>query len=573
MNDQVPRSAVAEKYQWNAQSVFADGAAWQAEYEALAARVTELEGFAGTFSQGPEQLLRYLTLEDSLSARLEALVFWAYMSTTVDTGDQSAVARNSQAGSLAGRYSGAVSFASPELLAIGLATLKTWMRASPLLAVYQHSVDDLFRKQKHVRSAEVEEVLGAAQDVFGSFYTIHTLQVDSDLKFQPVLDSAGQSHRLAQSTIENFLAHPDRTLRQHAWESFCDAHLANGPSYAATLVASVKKDVFQARMRGFGSSLEAALFGDNIPQAAFENTLTTFAKHQKVWHRYWRVRRKALGVEKLHHWDIWAPLTAKAPAVSYEQAIDWIGKAMAPLGKAYTEALVRGCLEQRWVDVYPTQGKGSGAFSGGSRGTAPFIMTSYSDDLSSVSTLTHELGHSLHSYHTWKRQPGVYSNYSIFVAEVASNFHQALTRAYLFEQQKDKDFQIALLEEALENFHRYFFIMPTLARFEREVHARVEAGRGVTAGDLNTLMADLFAEGYGGEVELDREREGSTWAQFNHLYANFYVFQYATGSAPRTPWRVPFWPVKPGPPNATLSFSRQEARCIRWMRCATQGST
>jgi oligoendopeptidase F len=156
-------------------------------------------------------------------------------------------------------------------------------------------------------------------------------------------------------------------------------------------------------------------------------------------------------------------------------------------------------------------------------------MVSYSDDLSSMSTLTHELGHSMHSYHTWKHQPAVYGNYSIFGAEVASNFHQAMTRAWLFEHEKDSEFQIALIEEALENFHRYFFIMPTLARFEREVHARVEAGQGITAVDLNTLVADLFSEGYGSELEIDREREGSTWAQFNHLYDNFYVFQYATG--------------------------------------------
>jgi len=177
----------------------------------------------------------------------------------------------------------------------------------------------------------------------------------------------------------------------------------------------------------------------------------------------------------------------------------------------------------------PTEGKGSGAFSYGTRNTAPYVMMSWTEDLSSLSTLTHELGHSMHSAHTWERQRGIYGDYSIFVAEVASNFHQAMTRDWLFRNQGDREFQIALIEEAMENFHRYFFIMPTLALFEREVHQRVWKGEGLTAGDLNALAAELFAAGYGDAMEIDRDREGSTWAQFGHLYANYYVFQYATG--------------------------------------------
>ena len=225
---------------------------------------------------------------------------------------------------------------------------------------------------------------------------------------------------------------------------------------------------------------------------------------------------------------------------------------MAPLGREYVDTLRRGCLQERWVDIYPTIGKSAGAFSYGNKGTHPFIMMSYTNDLSSLSTLAHELGHSMHSWHTWQRQPLVYSDYTIFVAEVASNFNQAMTRAWLFEEKKaDRNFQIALIDEAMENIHRYFFIMPTLARFELEYHQRIERGEGVTATDLNNLMADLFAEGYGGELTLDRDREGSTWAQFSHLYMNYYVFQYATGISAAHALAAP---ILAGDPTATQRY-------------------
>jgi oligoendopeptidase F len=284
------------------------------------------------------------------------------------------------------------------------------------------------------------------------------------------------------------------------------------------------------RVRGYGSSLEAALSPNFIPVAVFHNLIDTFKKNLPTWHRYWRIRRQALGYDTLHEYDVKAPLTQNPPKLSYETAVDWIAQGMAPLGKEYVTALRNGALEQRWVDVYPNQGKRMGAFSSGQQGTHPFIMMSFTDDLFSLSTLAHELGHSLHSYFTWQTQPSVYSRYGLFVAETASNFNQALTRAHLFEMNDDPNFHIAVIEEAMANFHRYFFIMPTLARFELEIHQRMERGQALNADSLIELLADLFREGYGDEVVFDRDRMGITWAQFHtHMYSNFYVYQYATG--------------------------------------------
>lgn len=510
---------------WNAESVFADRQAWQTERAAVTGLLPSLAARAGTLGQGASALAGFF--QDCLTAgnRVGRLSFYAMMSQSVDTTDAEAQSMTGQAGSLYGQFQAAVSFLDPELLGLGRPLLDSWMAAHPPLAVYRHYIDNLFRKQAHVRSAEVEQVLGLAGEVFQGLQSVHDMLVDADLKFSP----AAGDRPVAQANVEKLAGDPDREVRRTAWENYCDSHLALKNTLAAALTAQVKVDVFQSRARKFESSVEAAVFESNLPRAVYDQTLDTFQKNLPVWHRYWRVRRRALGVPVLRHYDIWAPLTQRPPVISFPQAVDWIGEAMAPLGRPYVETLRRGCLEEGWIDLLPTPGKGSGAFSYGVKGTHPFIMMSWADDLSSLSTLTHELGHSMHSWHTWKHQPDIYAEYSIFVAEVASNFHQALTRAHLFATQKDPAFQIALIEEAMENLHRYFFIMPTLARFELEHHRRIEEGRGVTADDLNGLMADLFAEGYGGELEVDREREGSTWAQFGHLYMNYYVFQYATG--------------------------------------------
>jgi oligoendopeptidase F len=321
-------------------------------------------------------------------------------------------------------------------------------------------------------------------------------------------------------------------VRRTAWESYADAHLAFKNTMANSLAAGIKQDVLRARVRRYDSSIEAALFPNNIPLAVFHNLIDVFKRNLPTWHRYWRLRRKALGVETLHEWDIKAPLADAKVNVPYAQAVDWICAGMAPLGEEYVTVLRRGCLQERWVDIYPNKGKRLGAFSYGGPGTHPFIMMSYNDDLFSASTLAHELGHSLHSYLSWQTQPLIYARYTLFAAEVASNFNQALVRDHLLRTQTERDFQIGVIEEAMSNYHRYFFIMPTLARFELELHERAERGQPLTADSFTGLMADLFAEGYGDDLVLDRQRTGSTWAQFStHLYSNFYVYQYATGIA------------------------------------------
>jgi oligoendopeptidase F len=285
------------------------------------------------------------------------------------------------------------------------------------------------------------------------------------------------------------------------------------------------------KARNFHSSLEATLFNGNVPVEMFHNLLDIFKKNLPLWHRYWRLRRKALGVKTLHPYDVWAPLTSKRHKVPFEKAVNWICEGLAPMGEEYVSVMRNGCLQDRWVDWSPNAGKRQGAFSTRvPRDTHPFIMMSYTDSIGSMSTLSHELGHSMHAYYASRAQPMFYYLYPSIVAETASNFNQAMTRAHLLHSNPGKSFQIALLEEAMSNFHRYFFVMPTLARFELETHQRVEQGQALTAASMIELMADLFSEGFGGEMNLDRQRVGITWGTFTtHLYIDFYSFQYAIG--------------------------------------------
>jgi oligoendopeptidase F len=418
-------------------------------------------------------------------------------------------------------------------MAIGFAQLWAWINHEPSLAIYRHYIERLEADQAHVRSAEVEEVLGQVSDVLRTSTATHGILVNTDLHIEPAQASQGEDKlEIGQGTIGALLTDPDRTVRRTAWENYADAHLAYKNTMANCIAAGVKQNVFHSRVRHYESALAAALAPNAIPLTVFHNLIDTFRQHLPTWHRYWRLRRRALGVDTLHEYDIKAPLTTAKINVPYAQAVEWIVAGMRPLGEEYVTILRRGCLQERWVDIYPNKGKRAGAFSYGGPGTHPFIMMNYNDDIFGMSTLAHELGHSLHSSYSYQHQPQIYAGYSLFVAEVASNFNQAMVRAHLLATNLERDFQISVIEEAMSNFHRYFFIMPTLARFELEIHQRIERGQALNADGLIQLMAELFGEGYGDQVEMDSARIGITWAEFaTHLYSNFYVYQYATGIA------------------------------------------
>ncbi len=522
------REEVPIESTWNHESVFPSFDAWREEYQSTLAKVPEIENYHGTLAQGPERLAQWFDFHQAFARRVWTLYMYPVMWQACDGENEEIKGMVGQAQGLAGQFMAGVAFAEPELLALDEETLLSWLDEDELKLYRQH-IDDLLRTKKHILSGEVESVLGLLSDPLSRIESIRSALNDMDLKFEAATDSDGVPQPLVQSTVNKLLASGDREARMNAWQNYADSYLQFQNSFATTYLASVKRNVVMARLRGYESVLHAKLSPNNIPVEVFHNLIDTYKKHIPTWHRYWDVRRRALGYEKIHPWDIWAPLTDKDPELTYLEAVDMIAAGMAPLGDDYVATMKRGCLEQRWVDYAINEGKSEGAFSFGTYDSHPFIMMSFDGNLSSMSTLAHELGHSMHSHYTRNHQPFVYSNYSMFVAEVASNFNQAMVRAHLFAGSDDRSFQLALIQEAMDNIHRYFFIMPTLARFEFEVHTRMENEAPLTPEMLNQIMSDFYAEGYGETMSGDRRRTGITWAQFGHLYEAFYTFQYATG--------------------------------------------
>lgn len=526
-----PRKQVAKKYTWNAESVFKSSKEWDAALQAVLKDIPKVKSHAGKLSESAEALLAGLRAVEDIFSRAQTIFMYAQFLYAVDTADQKAAELVGKAQNMFGQVAGAASFVNPELLQIGTSVLNQWMKENPALAVYKQNFDDLFRQQAHVRSGEVEELLGMLGEPFGGPSSSSSMLVNADFKFAPAKNSKGKKVEVTQGNYHTALMEdPDRTLRKTAFESYHDKHLEFKNTLATNLSSSISANVFNMRARKFETTLSASLFNNNIPEEVFHNLINTFKKKLPVWHRYFELRRKALKLKEIQYYDMWAPIAKKKTKIPFEKAVELICESLAPLGKEYVETVRQGCLKDRWVDSTVNQGKMNGAFSYGAPGTHPFIMMSYTGEVGSMSTLAHELGHSMHSYLTWKNQPLAYSNYSLFVAEVASNFNQAMMRGHLLKTVTDKNFLIALIEEAVGgNFFRYFFQMPTLARFELETHQRAERGEPLTADAMQKLMADLFAEGFGSKVKIDRPRVGMVWSTFSHLFADYYVYAYATG--------------------------------------------
>ena len=523
-----PRNEVPIEEAWNLESIFPNTKAWQEAVEEVEARLPELAAYQGRLGESAQILLEYLDKAQEVTRLAMKVMVYAGLELSTDVSVPEANARVGQSRGLMAKVAAVRAFEDPELMAMGFDKLRRWMEEEPELAIYEHYFDNLERMSAHVRSSEVEEILAMATEPMQPS-TPYTSLVNFELKFKPAVAGNGTEMEVGQSSIGALKTDPDREVRRTAYQNYADAYLAFQNTIAGMQTMSLQRDVFNARARHFETALEASMTPNNIPTVVYHNLLEVFKANLPTWHRYWAIRRRALKLDELHVYDIKAPLTQQKIEVTYQQAVDWIVNAMQPLGEEYIRILRDGCTVDRWVDRALNKGKRQGAFSWGAYDTQPFIMLSYSDDVFSMSTLAHELGHSMHSFYSRRTQPFVYGRYTLFAAEVASNFNQALVRDYLFKTQDDPAFQMALIEEAMANYHRYFFIMPTLARWELEMHTRVEQGAPLNAEIMTQRCAELFSEGYGDEVVYDMDRIGITWAQFQHMYMNYYVYSYATG--------------------------------------------
>lgn len=524
------RHDVPVEHRWDLDAVYGSVAAWEQDYAKVEAMLPELTGFQGRLGESSQTLLTALKRRDEISQLLEQVYVYASMKEDENTANSTYQALSSRATSLYAKVGAAMAFMTPEILAIPTETIRGWLESDPGLAVYRHELKDTLREKEHVRSQEVEELLAHMGEVGSAPHDIFGKLNNADIKFPRIKDEDGQEVELTHGRYLRFLESADRRVRKDAFEALYATYAKFRNTLAATHANSVKKDVFYARARKFPTARAMALSRTNVPEAVYDNLIAAVHKNLPSLHRYIQLRRKLLGLSDLHVYDLYTPMVAEVTKkIPYEEAVDTLIKALAPLGEEYVSVARAGLTDERWVDIYENEGKRAGAYSYGTYTTKPFILMNYQDTLDSMFTLAHELGHSMHSYLTRQNQPYHYGNYTIFVAEVASTFNEALLTDYLVKHSNDPKLKMYLINHQLESFRTTLYRQTLFAEFEHLTHQRAERDEALTADLLSEIYYGLNQQYYGTEGMVLDEQIALEWARIPHFYTPFYVYQYATG--------------------------------------------
>ncbi|WP_435062262.1 oligoendopeptidase F [Halobaculum sp. EA56] len=523
------RSEIDAEYKWSIESIYADDGAWEEAYEECEERLDDLRAYEGRATESAATLRELLDTYESVFREVAKVTSYARLRSNEDTRDQEYQAMSSKAQALSAEASSASSYLEPELQELSWDEVEELMDEEPALREYEHFLDDVLRMKPHTRSAEVEELLADLSEVTGAASEAYSMLSDADMTFPTVEGPDGDDVEISQGNFTTLLQKPDRDFRRRVHEAFYSEWETVRNTVGTTLAKSVKKDVKMAEIREYDSAREAALDGPNVPVEVYDTLVDTVRDNLDSLGRHADLKRRALGVDTLEMWDLYMSLTGdEGPEISYEEAKEHVVEAVAPLGEEYQRRMAEG-LESRWVDVYENRGKRSGAYSAGTYDTQPFIMMNYQDDVSSMYTLAHELGHSMHSELAKEAQPWQYADYEIFVAEVASTVNETLLTKHLLEHADSDELRAHALDQYLERFRSTLFRQTMFAAFEQTIHEHDEAGKPLTPDTFEELYGDLKAEFYAHADATVDEHIRREWMRIPHFYYNFYVYQYSTG--------------------------------------------
>ena len=530
MKQTIPVRADADpKYTWALEDIYPSDEAWESAYTEAQNFSHQISSYRGRLGSSAQTLLEFLQLSESISVTFDSLYGYAQRRSDEDTAVSKYQGMSSRAISLMVAVDAAGSFETPELLAIPDETLERFYQEQPALTVYRTYLDNLRRKRAHILSDAEEKLLAAAGEISQSPDTIYSMFADADLKFPPAVDSEGKEHELTHGSYIPLMHSTDRTLRKSAFQSLYSMYGKFRNTAAAILTAQVKQLKFHADARRYPSTLHMSLDSSNVPTEVYTNLIQAVHDNMQPMYRYVALRKKLLGVDELHMYDLYTPIVADADEkIPYEQAKETVLRALAPLGEDYLNILREG-FDNRWIDVYENVGKCSGAYSAGLR-VHPYVLMNYADTLDSMFTLAHEMGHAIHSYLSNKNQPVIYSDYVIFVAEVASTCNEALLMQYLLKNTTDPRKRAYLINYFLEQFRTTLYRQTMFAEFELEINRRNEAGESLTAEVYNQIYHDLNVRYFGDGIVIDPEID-LEWARIPHFYYDYYVYQYATGYA------------------------------------------
>ena len=521
------RSEVDPKNTWATEDLFANDEAWEQAMAELASMPEQMASFRGRLGESGACLLDYFRLSDTYSLKISRAANYAFRKADEDTAVGRYQEMRGKIISLDVAVSSASAFDTPEILAIPDETLERFYRETPDLQLYRRALDKIRARRAHVLSDAEEKLLASAGEMAESPEQIGSMFRDADLKFPEAVDANGEKHQLTQGSYIPMLQSADRVLRKSAFETLYHTFGSFKNTTAACLDAQMKQLIFFSRARKYDSALEASLARTEVPVSVYTNLIQTVSDNLPYMYRYVRLRKKLMGLDELHMYDIYTTLVSDAEEeITFEQAKQTVLEGLAPLGAEYRAMLEEG-FANRWIDVYENEGKRSGAYSSGAL-PHPYVLLNHQNTLDSQFTLAHEMGHALHSYLSLKNQPTVYSDYVIFVAEVASTCNEVLLMRHLLSKTTDKRERAYLINYFLEQFRGTLYRQTMFAEFELMMSRRAEAGQALTADALCEMYYDLNKKYYGEDVVVDREI-AMEWARIPHFFYNFYVFQYATG--------------------------------------------
>ena len=523
------REEIRPEDKWKVEKIYKNINAWEEDFKALKNLSGEIPFYVGKLKDGRE-LVNYLKLDEKVSRLTGKLAVYAHLRKDEDTANPTYQALADKIFTYSAELQSMGSFFVPELLSISEETIKDEIENNPELKMYNFMIQDIFKKKPHVLSKEKEELIASISDCLQAPDKIFGMLTDADMTFPEIKDESHDKVELTEANYSRFIHSKDRHVRKAAFKALFGTYGKFKNTLGTSLISSMKNFVFLSKTRNYKSTLEYSLKPNNIPLEVFDNTIKTINDNLEALHRYVRVKKKLLGLETIHMYDLYVPIV-KAPSepIEFNEAVTIVKEALKPLGDEYLTIFEEG-IKEGWIDIYPNKGKRGGAYSSGDYDTMPYVLLNYDYKLRDASTLAHEMGHSIHSYYSRKTQPYVYSDYSLFVAEVASTTNENLLLHYLIEKEQDKKKKLYLINEELEHIRTTVFRQVMFAEFEKTTHETMEKGTPLTSEDLCRIWHELNVRYFGPEMVVDEEID-IEWGRIPHFYSDFYVYQYATGYA------------------------------------------
>ena len=523
------RAEVSSGDTWDLSPIFIDDAAWETEFSALASRYSGMEAFKGTLGKSSGNLAKALSFETSLDRSTERLAQYAGLRLSEDSSNAISLDRDGRLSSLCAKISEACSWVAPEIQEIPEETFQSYLN-DPLLEDWKISLERLRRLKPHILSSKEERILSLSMPAIGGHQETFSQLTNVDMTFGSVRNDRGQEIELTQSSFSSLLQRPDRTVRKEAFEKFYTEFTDHRYTLASALANSIKADVYLAKARHYPSAREASLFADNVPADVYDNLIGAVRSRLPVLHKYYALRQRVFNLPDLHVYDTYAPLVwAIQSDVPFDEAVDMVLKSLHPLGSEYTETLSRGLRKERWCDRYENKGKRSGAFSYGTYQGPPYILMNYKQDVfSDIYTLTHEAGHSMHTWYSRGHQNFQNYHYPIFLAEVASTFNEILLTEQLLAETSDRSMRAYLINRQIDDLRGTLFRQTMFAEFEKITHAAEESGAALTLESFRKIYRELLETYFGVGVVIDDALELEC-LRIPHFYSAFYVYKYATG--------------------------------------------